>query len=202
MSPWCDEENAVRGGRRFPGDASALPAVPGALVPAEGGVPTAFEGPGPAQKTSRKAQRMHSGTLPMLGMPLLVGVRMPALARQPHSKQVASQTVLTTAGGLRHSSDEALAVALWTCLLLGPSADGVGTAGLPASPTSSAEDAKEQAGLVRALQSESHEGAQKAVVGGRCCTCAHVLLWRRSLIHGLRLILAALGQHGEVLADL
>ena len=80
MSPWCDEENAVRGGRRLPGDASALP-VPGALVPAEGGVPAAFKGPGPAQKASHGAQHMHSGTLPMLGMLLLVGVGMPALAR-------------------------------------------------------------------------------------------------------------------------
>ena len=162
MSPWCDDENAVRGGRRFPGEASALPAVPGALVPAEGGVPTAFKGPGPAQKASRGAQRMHSGTLPMLGMLLLVGGRRPALVRPPHSKQVASQTVLTTAGGLRHSSDEALAVAPGTCLLLGPSADGVGKAGLPASPTSSAEDAKEKQGWSGRCIWKDHDGAQKS----------------------------------------
>ena len=47
MSPWCDDENAVRGGRRFPGDASALITL-GALAPAEGGVHAAFKGPGPA----------------------------------------------------------------------------------------------------------------------------------------------------------
>ncbi len=162
MSPWCDDENAVRGGRRFPGEVSALPAVPGALVPAEGGVPTAFKGPGPAQKASRGAQRMHSGTLPMLGMLLLVGGRRPALARPPHSQQVASQTLLTTAGGLRHSSDGALAVAPGTCMLLGPSADGVGKAGLPASPTSSAEHAKEKQGWSGRCIWKDHDGAQKS----------------------------------------
>ena len=55
MSSWCEDENAVRGGRRFPGDAAAW-AVLGALLPAEGGVHPAFGGSGPAQKDSHGAR--------------------------------------------------------------------------------------------------------------------------------------------------
>ena len=200
MSPWCDDENAVRGGRRFPGDASAL-AVPGALAPTEGGVPTAFEGPGPAQKASCRAQSRHHVMLPVPGMLLLVCGR-PTMPRQTPAVQVGVTLYKQEQVAQVTSQRQPLLCHRGTYLLLEPSADGVGKAGLPALRASSAEDARRKQGWSGRCSQTDYGDAQKAMISGRCRTCAHVLLWRRSLIHCLRLILAALGQHGEVLADL